>query len=229
LRPLIGITCFIRDTSYGKWNRNAAILPSAYLSAVERAGGIPMIIPPAGDMTTLLDAIDGLIISGGPDVSPARYNQEPGPMTVEFYPNQDETEIDLISEALNRDMPLLGVCRGMQILSIANGGTLHQHLVDTPGHEGHGGYDGTSTDHSVIVEEDSLLCNVMGKSFTVNSTHHQGVADPGSLSISAVSGHDGLIEAVERRDKKFCLGVQWHPERKGHDLLFAALVEAARS
>ena len=188
-----------------------------------------MIIPPAGDMTTLLDAIDGLIISGGPDVSPARYNQEPGPMTVEFYPNQDETEIDLISEALDRDMPLLGVCRGMQILSIAHGGTLHQHLDDTPGHEGHGGYDGTSTDHSVIVEEDSLLCNVMGKSFTVNSTHHQGVADPGSLSISAVSGHDGLIEAVERRDKKFCLGVQWHPERRGHDLLFAALVEAARS
>tara|TARA_B110000014_G_C20105736_1_gene581376 strand:- start:628 stop:1317 length:690 start_codon:yes stop_codon:yes gene_type:complete len=229
LRPLIGITCFIRDTSYGNWNRNAAILPSAYLSAVERAGGIPMIIPPAGDMTTLLDAIDGLIISGGPDVSPARYNQEPGPMTVEFYPNQDETEIDLISEALDRDMPLLGVCRGMQILSIAHGGTLYQHLDDTPGHEGHGGYDGTSTDHSVIVEEDSLLCNVMGKSFTVNSTHHQGVADPGSLSISAVSGHDGLIEAVERRDKKFCLGVQWHPERRGHDLLFAALVEAARS
>ncbi|MCH1592154.1 MAG: gamma-glutamyl-gamma-aminobutyrate hydrolase family protein [Candidatus Thalassarchaeaceae archaeon] len=229
MRPLIGITCFIRDTSYGNWNRNAAILPSAYLSAVERAGGIPMIIPPAGDMTTLLDAIDGLIISGGPDVSPARYNQEPGPMTVEFYPNQDETEIDLISEALDRDMPLLGVCRGMQILSIAHGGTLYQHLDDTPGHEGHGGYDGTSTDHSVIVEEDSLLCNVMGKSFTVNSTHHQGVADPGSLSISAVSGHDGLIEAVERRDKKFCLGVQWHPERRGHDLLFAALVEAARS
>ena len=188
-----------------------------------------MIIPPAGDMTVLLEAIDGLIISGGPDVSPEQYNQHPGPMTVEFYPNQDETEIGLISEALERDLPLLGVCRGMQILSVVHGGTLHQHLDDTPGHEGHGGYDGTSTDHSVIVEQDSLLCSLMGESFSVNSTHHQGVSDPGSLTISAVAGHDGLIEAVERRDKKFCLGVQWHPEQYGHDLLFSALVEAARS
>ncbi|MAV57428.1 MAG: gamma-glutamyl-gamma-aminobutyrate hydrolase [Euryarchaeota archaeon] len=219
----------MRDTVYGNWNRHAAILPSAYVSAVERAGGIPMIIPPAGDMTVLLEAIDGLIISGGPDVSPEQYNQHPGPMTVEFYPNQDETEIGLISEALERDLPLLGVCRGMQILSVVHGGTLHQHLDDTPGHEGHGGYDGTSTDHSVIVEQDSLLCSLMGESFSVNSTHHQGVSDPGSLTISAVAGHDGLIEAVERRDKKFCLGVQWHPEQYGHDLLFSALVEAARS
>ena len=219
----------MRDTVYGNWNRHAAILPSAYVSAVERAGGIPMIIPPAGDMTVLLEAIDGLIISGGPDGSPEQYNQHPGPMTVEFYPNQDETEIGLISEALERDLPLLGVCRGMQILSVVHGGTLHQHLDDTPGHEGHGGYDGTSTDHSVIVEQDSLLCSLMGKSFSVNSTHHQGVSDPGSLTISAVAGHDGLIEAVERRDKKFCLGVQWHPEQYGHDLLFSALVEAARS
>ena len=219
----------MRDTVYGNWNRHAAILPSAYVSAVERAGGIPMIIPPAGDMTVLLEAIDGLIISGGPDVSPEQYYQHPWPMTVEFYPNQDETEIGLISEALERDLPLLGVCRGMQILSVVHGGTLHQHLDDTPGHEGHGGYDGTSTDHSVIVEQDSLLCSLMGESFSVNSTHHQGVSDPGSLTISAVAGHDGLIEAVERRDKKFCLGVQWHPEQYGHDLLFSALVEAARS
>lgn len=219
----------MRDTVYGNWNRHAAILPSAYVSAVERAGGIPMIIPPAGDMTVLLEAIDGLIISGGPDVSPEQYNQHPGPMTVEFYPSQDETEIGLISEALERDLPLLGVCRGMQILSVVHGGTLYQHLDDTPGHEGHGGYDGTSTDHSVIVEQDSLLCSLMGESFSVNSTHHQGVSDPGSLTISAVAGHDGLIEAVERRDKKFCLGVQWHPEQYGHDLLFSALVEAARS
>ena len=219
----------MRDTVYGNWSRHAAILPSAYVSAVERAGGIPMIIPPAGDMTVLLEAIDGLIISGGPDVSPEQYGQKPEPMTVEFYPNQDETEIGLISEALERDLPLLGVCRGMQILSVAHGGSLHQHLDNTPGHEGHGGYDGISTEHSVIVEENSLLCSLMGTSFSVNSTHHQGVSDPGSLSISAVAGHDGLIEAVERRDKKFCLGVQWHPERYGHDLLFAALVEAARS
>ena len=172
--------------------------------------------------------IDGLIVSGGPDISPSLYGQEPGSMTVEFYPKQDESEIALITEALERDMPLLGVCRGMQILSVAHGGSLYQHLDDTPGHEGHGGYDGISTDHSVIVKEGSMLEQIMGASFTVNSTHHQGVANPGNLSISALAQHDGLIEAVERTDKKFCLGVQWHPERKGHDQLFSALVEAAR-
>jgi len=218
----------MRDTQYGNWQRHAAILPSAYVSMIDEAGGIPLIIPPAGDMTNLLKSIDGLIISGGPDVSPTLYGQTPGPMTKEFYPDQDETEIGLISSALEMDMPLLGVCRGMQILSIAHGGSLHQHLDDTPGHEGHGGYDGESTDHGVIVEKDSILAELMGTSFFVNSTHHQGVADPGSLNVSAIAEHDGLIEAVERRDKKFCLGVQWHPERKGHDLLFAALVKAAR-
>ncbi|MAR41582.1 MAG: gamma-glutamyl-gamma-aminobutyrate hydrolase family protein [Methanobacteriota archaeon] len=218
----------MRDTQYGNWQRHAAILPSAYVSMIDEAGGIPLIIPPAGDMTNLLKSIDGLIISGGPDVSPTLYGQTPGPMTKEFYPDQDETEIGLISSALEMDMPLLGVCRGMQILSIAHGGSLHQHLDDTPGHEGHGGYDGESTDHGVIVEKDSILAELMGTSFFVNSTHHQGVADPGSLNVSAIAEHDGLIEAVERKDKKFCLGVQWHPERKGHDLLFAALVKAAR-
>ena len=218
----------MRDTQYGNWQRHAAILPSAYVSMIDEAGAIPLIIPPAGDMTNLLKSIDGLIISGGPDVSPTLYGQTPGPMTKEFYPDQDETEIGLISSALEMDMPLLGVCRGMQILSIAHGGSLHQHLDDTPGHEGHGGYDGESTDHGVIVEKDSILAELMGTSFFVNSTHHQGVADPGSLNVSAIAEHDGLIEAVERKDKKFCLGVQWHPERKGHDLLFAALVKAAR-
>jgi len=218
----------MRDTQYGNWQRHAAILPSAYVSMIDKAGGIPMIIPPAGDMSNLLGSIDGLIVSGGPDVSPSRYGQEPGPMTKEFYPEQDETEMGLISSALEMDMPILGVCRGMQILSIAHGGALHQHLDDTPGHEGHGGFDGVSTDHGVIVEEDSILAGLMGTSFTVNSTHHQGVSDPGSLTVSAIAEHDGLIEAVERRDKKFCIGVQWHPERKGHHLLFAALVEAAR-
>ena len=218
----------MRDTQYGNWQRHAAILPSAYVSMIDEAGGIPMIIPPAGDMSNLLGSIDGLIVSGGPDVSPSRYGQEPSPMTKEFYPEQDETEMGLISSALEMDMPILGVCRGMQILSIAHGGSLHQHLDDTPGHEGHGGYDGVSTDHDVIVEKDSILAGLMGTSFTVNSTHHQGVADPGSLTVSAIAEHDGLIEAVERRDKKFCIGVQWHPERKGHHLLFDALVEAAR-
>lgn len=228
MKPIIGITCCMREARYSDFVRHAAILPSAYISMVDKVGGVPMIIPPAGDMTMLLDSIDGLIVSGGPDISPANYNEEPGPMTTEFYPEQDYSEMGLIERALERDMPLLGICRGMQILSVAHGGRMHQHLDTTPGHEGHGGFFGKSTEHGVVVEEGSQLASIMGDSFTVNSLHHQGVSDAGSLEVSARADHDGLIEGVERKDKKFCLGVQWHPERKGHDLLFSALIQAAR-
>lgn len=228
MKPIIGITCCMREARYSDFVRHAAILPSAYISMVDKVGGVPMIIPPAGDMTMLLDSIDGLIVSGGPDISPANYNEEPGPMTTEFYPEQDYSEMGLIERALERDMPLLGICRGMQILSVAHGGRMHQHLDTTPGHEGHGGFFGKSTEHGVVVERGSQLASIMGDSFTVNSLHHQGVSDAGSLEVSARADHDGLIEGVERKDKKFCLGVQWHPERKGHDLLFSALIQAAR-
>ena len=228
MRPVIGITCFMRDTVYGNWNRHAAILPSAYVSAIDRVGGTPLIIPPAGDMTKILDSIDGLVVSGGPDLYPDNYGEEPESMTVEFYPEQDATEMSLIREAMARDMPFFGVCRGMQILSVMHGGRLHQHLDTTPGHEGHGGFDGVETEHGVAVKEGSLLESLMGTSITVNSTHHQGVADAGDLTITAIAEHDGLIEAVERQDLRFCLGVQWHPERAGHDVLYSALVQAAR-
>lgn len=226
--PIIGITCFIRDAVYGNWHRNAAILPSAYISVINRAGGIPLIIPPAGNMNDTLDCIDGLVVSGGPDICPTNYSQEAGPMNGEVYPEQDKTEMALIGGALERGIPFLGVCRGMQILSVLHGGSLHQHLDTTPGHEGHGGFDGVETEHGVDVAEESLLAKLMGTTFSVNSTHHQGAADPGSLSVSATAKHDGLIEAVERPDLGFCLGVQWHPERAGHDLLYSGLVQAAR-
>ena len=179
-------------------------------------------------MTQLLDSIDGLVVSGGPDLCPDSYGQKPESMTEEFYPEQDATEIALIREAMGRDIPFLGVCRGMQLLSVMHGGYLHHHLKTTPGHEGHGGFDGVETEHEVAAKEGSLLASIMGTSITVNSTHHQGVAEAGDLAVTAIAEHDGLIEAVERSDLRFCLGVQWHPERAGHDVLYSALVEAAR-
>ena len=179
-------------------------------------------------MTKILDSIDGLVVSGGPDLYPDNYGEEPESMTVEFYPEQDATEMSLIREAMARDMPFFGVCRGMQLLSVMHGGRLHQHLDTTPGHEGHGGFDGVETEHGVSTRPGSLLQSLMGRSITVNSTHHQGVADAGDLTVAAIAKHDGLIEAVERQDLRFCLGVQWHPERAGHDVLYSALVEAAR-
>ena len=156
----------------------------------------------------------GLLISGGNDIGQ--------------YLNRDKTEETLYLWFLKNNFPILGICRGMQILSVAHGGRMHQHLDTTPGHEGHGGFFGKSTEHGVVLEGDSQLASIMGDSFIVNSLHHQGVSDSGSLDVSARADHDGLIEGVERKDKKFCLGVQWHPERKGHDLLFSALIEAAR-
>lgn len=228
MRPIIGITCFMRDAVYGNWHRHAAILPSAYVSVIGRVGGTPLIIPPSGGTCDLLKKIDGLVISGGPDINPEMYGEDISPLTNKFHPEQDAAEIDLINKALEMDMPLLGVCRGMQILSVIHGGKLHQHLDSTPGFENHGGYDGVSTEHGVDVKENTLLQTLMGDSITVNSTHHQGVADAGDLTVTGNAKHDGLIEAVERVDKKFCLGVQWHPERIGHDNLYSGLVEAAR-
>lgn len=228
MKPVIGITCFMRETKYGNFERHAAILPSAYISIVDKAGGTPLIIPPAGDMTGLLDSVDALVVSGGPDICPSNYGQKPGPMTREFFPEQDNTEMELIAEAMRRNMPFLGVCRGMQILSVMHGGSLHQHLDTTPGHEGHGGFDGAETDHLVEIREGSLLGRMMGESLMVNSSHHQGVADAGSLLVSATASHDNLIEAVEKTDLDYCIGVQWHPERAGHEVLYSELVEAAR-
>ena len=168
------------------------------------------------------------MVSGWPDLCPDRDVQKPESMTGEFYPEQAATEIALIREAMARDIPFLGVCRGMQLLSVMHGGHLHQHLNTTPGHEEHGGFDGVETEHKVAAEEGSLLASLMGASITVNSTHHQGVANAGSLPVTAVAEHDGHIEAVERPDLRFCLGVQWHPERAGHDVRYSALVDAAR-
>ncbi|MAH98142.1 MAG: gamma-glutamyl-gamma-aminobutyrate hydrolase [Euryarchaeota archaeon] len=228
MRPVIGITCSMRNASYGAWNNHAAILPSDYLLKIDEAGGRPLIIPPVGDMTEIMSQIDGLIISGGPDIDPANYSQDPDEQTTDFDRNQDETEIGLIRYALEKDIPILGICRGMQILSVAHGGHLHQHLDTTPGYEKHGGYYGNTSNHGVNVVRGSRLEQIMGDQIQVNSAHHQGVANPGSLKVSAIADHDGLIEAVEREDKLFCIGVQWHPERKDHHVLFSALIEAAR-
>ena len=227
-RPIIGVTCFYREASFADWSMESAILPSTYTRVIISAGGTPVIIPPSEKPRGLLDRIDGLVIAGGPDLDPATHGQDPDPDTKEYYPEQDASEIILLEGAIERNMPILCICRGMQLLSVFHGGSLHQHLDSTPGYEGHGGYSGVVTEHGVIAEEGSRIAALMGLNITANSTHHQGVADAGSLSVTARAEHDGLIEAVERSDLRFCLGVQWHPERIGHDVLYSALVQAAR-
>ena len=194
---------------------------------VSKCGGIPILIPP-GSSTEIIDNIDGLIISGGPDISPEIYGQENGKFTIETYPEQDASEIALIKSAIKNDLPLLCICRGFQLLCAIHDGSLHQHLPQTDGYEEHGGWDGNVTEHGVNIIEGSRLEEIMGDKITVNSTHHQGVKDPGSLRVTAFSSHDGLIEAVEIEKLSFCIGVQWHPERIEHVSLYKAFIDSAR-
>jgi|TARA_B100000902_G_C27185404_1_gene851063 putative glutamine amidotransferase len=194
---------------------------------VSRCGGIPILIPP-GSSTEIIDNIDGLIISGGPDISPEIYGQENGKFTIETYPEQDASEIALIKSAIKNNLPLLCICRGFQLLCAIHDGSLHQHLPQTDGYEEHGGWDGNVTEHGVNIIEGSRLEEIMGDKITVNSTHHQGVKDPGSLKVTAFSSHDGLIEAVEIEKLSFCIGVQWHPERIEHVSLYKAFIDSAR-
>jgi putative glutamine amidotransferase len=230
-RPIIGVTCGIREASFAKWKMDAAVLPSTYSTAIERAGGIPLLIPPSKYSNSILKIINGIVIAGGPDVDSSAYGQESDSLAGEYFPEQDSSEMALLKGALEIDVPILCICRGMQLLSIIHGGSLYQHLDTTPGYENHGGYDGRVTEHQVIINENTRIGNIMGTEVRVNSTHHQGVSNAGSLTVSAHSAHDGLIEAVERSDLKFCIGVQWHPERmgEGHDILYHELVKSARS
>ena len=226
-RPIIGITCPSRPTKWAKWELDAVVIPTTYHKMVDRCGGIPILIPP-GSSVEIIDKIDGLIIAGGPDISPEIYGQENGKFTNETYLEQDISEIALIKSAIEKDLPLLCICRGFQLLCAIHDGVLYQHLPETNGFEDHGGWDGNVTEHGVNIVEGSRLEKIMGNRIIANSTHHQGVKDPGSLKITALSSHDGLIEAVEIEKLTFCIGVQWHPERIEHVSLYQAFIDSAR-
>jgi len=228
MKPIVGISCPVVHAIYGKWERKSALLPIDYIEIVEAAGGIPVIIPPTGNSEEIVERIDCLIISGGPDLDPSSYGQKENG-SIEYSLEQDDSEFRIMNEAINRDMPVLGICRGMQLMSVLHGGSMHQHLDSTDDFNQHGKYWGEFSEHKVCAEKNSLLEKLMGRLIDVNSFHHQGVANAGSLCITGYSEHDNLIEAVERPDLKFFLGVQWHPERIEHLPLFIALIEAARS
>ena len=227
ISPVIGITCPARPTKWANWELDAVVLPTTYHKMVIECGGIPLLIPP-GCSSDVIDRIDGLLISGGPDINAKLYGEINGPYTNEIYPEQDASEIELMKSAIAKDIPLLCICRGFQLLCVINGGKLHQHLPETEGYGNHGGWNGEVTEHGVEILEGTKLWGIMGPHATANSTHHQGVSDPGELSVSAYSSHDNLIEAVEIKSLKFCIGVQWHPERIDHVSLYLAFIKSAR-
>jgi putative glutamine amidotransferase len=234
-RPIIGITTYVEPASWGAWRDiPAALLPHAYVRQVSAAGGLPLLIPPlpAGttreDLGRLLSRIDGLILAGGGDVEPARYGADAHPNVQAPRPERDESELDLARASGESDLPVLGICRGMQVMAVAAGGDLVQHLPDVVGHDEHSPAPGVYGKHEVRIEPGSRLAQVLGERIDVATYHHQGVGRHPGL-VAAAWADDGLLEAFEDPDAPFRLGVQWHPEVGEDPRLFEALVEAAQA
>ncbi|HEX5405664.1 MAG TPA: gamma-glutamyl-gamma-aminobutyrate hydrolase family protein [Pseudonocardiaceae bacterium] len=228
-RPLIGITSYQERAAFGAWHLDVSLLPREYADTVVRAGGIPVLLPPVGDgFTELAARLDGLLLSGGADVDPARYRQPVDAATEALRPDRDAFEFGLLASALAAGLPVLAVCRGLQVLNSALGGTLHQHLPDQVGHNGHRPRIGTFGGSRVTIAARSRLAGLLGTEAKVACHHHQAidVVAPG-LNVVATS-EDGTVEAVESTDQEFLLGVQWHPEQDSDDdRLVDALVAAA--
>lgn len=219
-RPVIGICAAVEPARWGVWDQRAALLPIEYVEAVQRAGGLALLIPPdpefAAGRTDVLDLLDGLLLAGGSDIDPAAYGAAADPATTHTVPERDDAEIELARLAMERDLPVLGICRGMQLLNVARGGTLHQHLPDLVGHEGHRPTPGTfaGSEHDVRLVDGSLAAGVAGEPrHLTKQHHHQGVDAVGEgFSVSGWSELDDVPEAIELADHRFVLGVQWHPE-----------------
>jgi putative glutamine amidotransferase len=227
--PVVGITTYVAPAKWGYWEMEAALVPAQYAEAVERAGGRPLLVPPSkSGMEETLDAVDGLIFSGGSDLDPDTYGQEPHEATAGVVSERDDAELALLSAALERDMPVLAICRGSQVLNVALGGDLIQHLPDVVGDEKHKHTPGVFADHDVEVERGTRLGELLGERAPVKSHHHQGFGQLGSGLVESARAEDGTVEAVEDPSRRFTLGVLWHPEA-GEDLkLFEELVREAR-
>jgi putative glutamine amidotransferase len=231
-RPTIGITASTETVSYGPWKEVPAVMsPERYVRAVQRAGGRALLLPPdpedARDPSEILGLIDALLLTGGAgDLDPALYGQERHPDTGPVHEERDAYELALARAVLEHEVPTLGVCRGMQVLNLAYGGTIEQHVPDAVGHEEHRHTPGTFADHEVRLEPGSLAARAAGTEITaVKSHHHQGVREIGDgLWVTGWSTTDDLVEAVEDPGRKFVLGVLWHPEEDEKSQLIKALV-----
>ena len=229
-RPLIGITTYVTPARWSYWDEESALVPSDYVRSVERAGGRPLLVPPSGeDVEETLDVLDAVIFSGGSDLDPATYGQEPHPETDGVLEGRDRAELALLEAALARDMPVLAVCRGSQVLNVARGGDLVQHLPDVVGDEKHKHTPGTFADHDVTLEDGTRLASLLGERAPVKSHHHQGFGRVGEGLRVAAHAEDGTIEAVEDPQQRFALGVLWHPEAGEDARLFEELVREAEA
>ncbi len=229
LRPLIGITTYVEVARYGVWETDGAILPRVYFDAVARAGGVPVLIPPIGDgQREIVGRLDGLVLSGGADIDPARYGAQAHEQTRNTRPERDEFEAVLLTEAMTAGLPVFAVCRGLQLLNVALGGTLTQHLPDALGHNEHLPTPGTFGTRRIDTRAGSVIARIAGAEVKVHCHHHQAIDKIAPDLRATAWAEDGTIEAVEM-DGANIIGVQWHPEEDAtDDRLFAALVDEAR-
>jgi putative glutamine amidotransferase len=229
MRPLIGITSYAEEIRWGVWTEDAALVPLAYVRAVEHAGGRPLVVPPSEDgLQETLDALDGVIFSGGGDLDPELYGAEAHAATDMPRKERDAAELRLLEAALERDMPILAICRGSQLLNVALGGDLVQHLPEEVGHEQHRHAPGSFSDHDVKIAARSRLGGLLGERAPVKSHHHQGYGRIGSGLREVAWAEDGVVEGLEDADARFALGVLWHPEEVEDCALFQGLVDEAR-
>ena len=229
-RPVIGITTYAQEARWGVWNLPAALIPLDYVDAVERAGGRPVLIPPSEEgVGETLDTLDGIVFSGGADLDPARYGADPHPETDAPQARRDAGEMALLEAALERDLPTLAICRGFQLLNVARGGDLVQHLPDAVGTDEHKQVPGAFAQHPVEVKEGTRLATIVGARSDVTSHHHQGIGRVGEGLVETAWAADGTLEGVEDPSHRFLVGVQWHPESGEDDALFEHLVEEARA
>jgi putative glutamine amidotransferase len=234
-RPLIGLTAYAQQVQYGNNDVMAGMLPMTYVKAVHASGGRAVLITPDDPDTDVIESLDGIVFSGGGDIDPAYWGVERHPRT-DIDPARDASELMLMKAALDTDLPILGVCRGMQVMAVAAGGTLHQHLPDLVGTERHQAVGGTDPlaaaasaygRHDVVLTPGSMAAGLLGTHLTVNSFHHQSVDYPGTFTVVGWCPDDRVVEVIEDPARSFALGVQWHPERTADLRVFAGLAEAA--
>jgi gamma-glutamyl-gamma-aminobutyrate hydrolase PuuD len=237
MTPLIGLTTYVVDASWGSWERRAAVLPASYFELVASAGGRPFLLPPTGTSPDgpgaaadeVVAVLDGLVLTGGGDVDPLAYGEDPAPEVAGVDLARDESERALLAAALRIDLPVLAICRGCQVLNVELGGSLHQHLPDVVGHSEHRSRPYVFGDVAVATAPGSVTAAVFGAEPTVRCSHHQAIRELGRGLVATASTADGVVEAVELPSARFVLGVQWHPEEGRDQRPFDALVTAARA
>lgn len=230
MKPIIGITTYREQSRWGVWEEQADLLPAAYARSIEAAGGIAVLLPPTADPVidalTVIASLDGLVIAGGADVDPSRYTDVAHERTANWREDRDAWEFALLDAAAASELPVLGICRGMQVMAVHAGGHLDQHVPDTLGHENHSPGGDVYGEVTVSLVKGTHLEQILVTGPTVRCHHHQSVTDHPGLVASAHS-EDGSLEAIEDPEKPFWVAVQWHPETQEDAGLFTALVEAA--